>query len=206
MTARVVCISRTIGAGGEAVGKLVADRLGYRYVDEEIVALAAERGGVDAADVADAEERKSLVSRLLSGLAHAAPDADLARIRSAPEKHRELIRTVVEEVAVDGQAVIVAHAASHALAGRDGVLRVFVTASPDVRVQRLEATGTGDDSDASRAVREADAARADYLRRFYGVDRELPEQYDLVINLDVLTPEDAAGVIARAAEPPGSEA
>jgi Cytidylate kinase-like family len=40
----VVCVSHTTGAGGEEVGKLVADQLGYLYVDEEIVARAAAQG------------------------------------------------------------------------------------------------------------------------------------------------------------------
>jgi hypothetical protein len=31
---RVICISRTLGAGGEEVGWLVAERLGFAYVDE----------------------------------------------------------------------------------------------------------------------------------------------------------------------------
>jgi cytidylate kinase len=199
VTARVVCISRTTGAGGEAVGRLIAEQLGYRYVDEEIVAVAAERGGVEAEDVADAEQRKSFVTRLLGGLAHAAPDADLGGVRAASEEHRGLIRAVIDDIADEGDAVIVAHAASHALAGRDRVLRVFVTASPATRVHRVVAQGATSEDDAARFVRDADAARADYLKRFYGVERELPEQYDLVVNLDALAPQDAAAVIVRAA-------
>ena len=42
---------------------------------------------------------------------------------------RELIRSAIEEIADAGQVVIVAHAASHALAARSDVLRVLVTAS-----------------------------------------------------------------------------
>jgi cytidylate kinase len=195
------------GAGGDIVGRLLAEQLGYRYVDEEIISLAAERGGVDPEHVADEEQRKSFVARLLQGLAHGAPEADLSNVRSAPEEHRALIRAVIEDVALEGRAVIVAHAASHALAGRGGVLRVLVTASPEIRAQRLVAAGAAaDEAGAQKLLREGDAARADYLRRFYEVDHELPEQYDLVINLDELTPEDATAVIACAAGSSPSEA
>ncbi|MBA3366230.1 MAG: cytidylate kinase family protein, partial [Actinobacteria bacterium] len=41
MSARVVCISRELGAGGEQIGRLVAERLGLQYVDEEVIARAA---------------------------------------------------------------------------------------------------------------------------------------------------------------------
>ena len=66
---RVVCISHATGAGGDEVGRLVAERLDFLYVDDEIVASAAARGGISPAEVADAERRKPLVSRLLEALA-----------------------------------------------------------------------------------------------------------------------------------------
>ena len=36
--------------------------------------------------------------------------------------------------------------------------------------------------EATKAVERSDWARADYLKRFYGIDRELPVHYDLVFN------------------------
>jgi cytidylate kinase len=47
-------------------------------------------------------------------------------------------------------------------------------------------------------VKRDDDERADYLKRFYRVDRELPTHFDLVINTDVLTPEKAADVVLSA--------
>ena len=69
VTCRVVCISHATGAGGEEVGRLVAERLGFLYVDDDIVARAAARGGISPAAAADEERRKPLVSRLLEALA-----------------------------------------------------------------------------------------------------------------------------------------
>src|SRR5260370_33186483 len=74
MPTRVVTISHTTGAGGETIGRTVADRLGFRYIDEEIITLAAEKEGVDAALVADTERRKSFLARLFSGLAEGPVD------------------------------------------------------------------------------------------------------------------------------------
>jgi cytidylate kinase len=52
---------------------------------------------------------------------------------------------------------------------------------------------------ASKRVKESDAARADYLRRFYEVDHELPTHYDLVFNTDALSVEQVAALVAQAA-------
>jgi cytidylate kinase len=68
---------------------------------------------------------------------------------------------------------------------------VLVTASDETRAQRVP--------EGAKQVRREDGNRADYLKRFYGVERELPTHFDLVINTDVLTPEKAADIIVAAA-------
>jgi hypothetical protein len=208
MPARVVAISRTEGSNGEAVGLEVAKELGFRYIDEEVIPIAAEKAGVDPMLVADEERRKGLIARFvqdlgMGGMAMAAggaywmPDDSTGRTRS--DDFRALIRETIAELADSGSAVIVAHAASMALAGRDDVLRVLVTSSSATRVRRVAEEREIGESDAAKQIERSDAARADYLDRFYDVDQELPTHYDLVVNTDTLVPETAAGVIVRAA-------
>ncbi len=203
MAARAVCISLTTGSFGDEVGRLVSTELGFWYVNDEIVARAAARENIDAELVADVERRKSLIERLLGqlalsgGAAYVAPPPD--EVTGKSEEYRELIRDVIEESAAHGQVVIVSHAASFALTGQDGVLRVFVTASPEVRVRRVAEARGVDEEEAREAVEESDEGRADYLDRFYEVDRELPTHYDVVVNTDVLTTEQAAAIVVEAA-------
>jgi len=210
VSARVICISRESGADGERVGRAVAERLGLQYVDEEVITRASEQAGVDADVLGDTEGRKSLLRRVAEYFADTGTVASAAvepsPIRRARErKHRQLIRAVIEDVAEDGSAVIVAHAASMALAGRDGILRVLVAASPGVRVERLAVREQLDAQDAEKLVRDGDADRAAYLKSFYGVERELPVHYDVVVNTDRLDADAAADVVVRAAEQLGSD-
>ena len=95
--------------------------------------------------------------------------------------------------------VIVAHAASHALAGVPGVLRVLVTASFEVRAKRVAEDEGLSAKDAKKKIREADRARADYLKRFYEVGEELPTHYDIVISTDELVPAQVADIVVAAA-------
>jgi cytidylate kinase len=206
----VICISGADGAGAQDVARLVAERLGIPLIDEAIVERAAREGGVEPHTVADVEQRKSFLARILDDLnpdtAAATGYAFAGFVPPAPhEPHpgsdelRSLIRTAIEETAARGDAVIVAHAASHALASHEDVLRVLVTASADTRCDRLaEALGL-DEPAAAKRLKDGDAGRADYLKRFYGISEERPTQYDLVLNTDRLEPEVAARVIADAA-------
>lgn len=204
---QVVCISHSTGAGGSEIGRLVAEQLGYRYVDEDLVVRAAMSGGVDLDTLADEERRRSWLGRVLAELAGGATGEAWAVLGPMPPVAapvssadlRELIRAAIQETAAEGRTVIVAHAASHALGGREDVLRVFVTASPDTRAARLRRSERLDDSAAVRAVKDEDAARADYLKRFHDVGREQPTQYDLVLNTDQLSVDQAAELVSVAA-------
>jgi cytidylate kinase len=198
----VVCISHQDGAHGQEVAVRVAESLGFRLIDEDIIAQAAVDAGVDHEVVADVERRKSALVRLVEGLGttgmgttYVAPPNIASQDQPASDELRGLIRSVIEETAGKGSAVIVAHAASLALAEREDVLRVFVTASPSTRAERLASTLSVDVKQAGRAIKRSDAERADYIKRFYGVGAELPTHYDLVINTDRLAPDDAAGLI-----------
>jgi CMP/dCMP kinase len=203
---RVVCISHATGAGGEEVGRLVAERLDFLYVDEEIVARAAAKGGIEPAEVADEERRKSLAARLLDAIAQGGGEA--AWVVGAPphtgeefgsDEVRALIRETIEQTAARGRVVIVAHAASRALPEGPQALRVLVTASPAMRASRLSEEEGIDRKQAARAVKDADVNRRDYLKRFYDVGEERPTDYDVVINTDVLSLEQTADLVSRAA-------
>jgi cytidylate kinase len=208
MTRRVICISRLLGAGGGDVGRVVADRLGYQFVDEEIVQQAAESQGVAVEELADAERRTTVIDRLLKNLALAGGAGGYMVGAGVPvpivggtdpQSLRALIQRSIHETAERGEVVIVSHAASYALTGRDDVLRVLVTASPEMRAARAAEAGSLDEKKAVKAVAEDDAGRAAYLKSFYGVGGELPTHYDLALNSDSLSIELISDLVVRAA-------
>lgn len=208
-TTRVVCISSQDGTGTEEAAALVAEALGFRLINEEIVRRGAIEAGVDQEVLADVERRRSFVLRVLTAIGPASMAAGTTMM-IAPEldqpdddQLRGLIRTAIEETAVAGDAVIVAHAASLALGARDDVLRVLLTASASTRRERVAASLGVDEKKAANLIRRSDGARADYLKRFYGIGAEQPTHYDLVINTDRLGARDAARVIVEAAQSPG---
>lgn len=208
MAYAIICISAADGAAGEEIGPLVARALGFRLVDEQIVARAAEEAGVESHVMADVEQRRSAIARVLRELpaAAAASAGSLGGMAppvvtdSTPVGHlRGLIRSVIEEIADHGEAVILSHAASHALAAHPGTLRVLVTAAPDTRRARMQAARGVTPKEAAKLVARGDANRADYIKRFYGVAAELPTHYDIVLNRDRLSVEQAVQIVVRAA-------
>src|ERR1051325_8450885 len=117
MPCSVICISHATGSGGDRVGRLVAERLGFLHVDEEIVAKAAARGGLSPADVADEERRKSFAARILESISEGgAGTIALGGAIPYPVEDerpssdiRSLIRETIEQTAARGDEIGRAH-------------------------------------------------------------------------------------------------
>jgi len=214
MSHRVVCVSLVTGAGSETIGRLVAASLGFRYVDDEIIALAAETAGLDRSILESAEHDDflaSLVDAILSravetvdsvsgGEAGDSPSARKPPVAPPADELRRLIERAIIEIARRGQVVIVAHGASFALRGRPDTLRVHVVASQPTRIRRLSlGTKLVNEDEYVEMIAESDRQRAKYLARFYDVPEELPTLYDLLINTDALDLEQAAAAVVGAA-------
>ena len=217
MAVQVVCISRTLGALGEEIGSLVTDRLRFRYVDEQVIERAARLAQVDPKLVAAVEHRQPLLRKLMAKLTAARDLVGPATAalalgvpllgsseheghRATTEDLRTLIQAAIHEIAQEGRAVILAHAASMTLATRTDVVRVLATASVETRIGRLAVARGITAEAAAEAVATSDRSRRDYFRRFHDLAEEQPTHYDLVINTDLLTPERAAEVIVCAAQ------
>ena len=205
----IVCVSHLTGAEGETVARRISERLAFRYLDEEIIETAAEWVDLHPSVVGDVERRKSLMARIgevMTGQSSPRLPQAVGQVSGggrempSPEDLRSVIRDAIRESAQTGGIVIASHAASMVLADRDDAFRVLVTASPATRAERIASTRNVDSRQAGKIMEQEDAARADYLKRFYGVELELPTHYDLVINTDKVTPEQGADVIVRAVE------
>jgi Cytidylate kinase-like family len=196
------------------VARGVAGRLELPLVDEEVILLAAAEAGVEPGMVADVERRRSFIARALATVGPATTgattfgpggiDSFYSGSLAAPPPGgnpdlRGFIRAAIEEIAEHGNVVIAAHAASHALAEQPDVLRVLVTASRSTRQTRLVTEQNLNEEDGARLVDASDAARADYLKRFYGARTELPTQYDIVLNTDRLSADEVVSIVAFAA-------
>jgi cytidylate kinase len=208
MAMRIVTIAHSEGAAGDSIGRGVAERLGFRYVDEQIIDDVAKRHGLDADLVADAERRRGFLTRFLEDLGRV-PVVDLAGapgmlpLETTVPRRDELqafIIDAIRQTAEAGDVVIASHAAGIPLKDRDDVLRVLVTASFDARVSRVAARWSISKAEAEKWLKDSDAGRAAYFRRFHGVERELPTHYDLVINTDRITPEQAIDIVLGTAE------
>jgi cytidylate kinase len=215
MTATVVALSVQTGSGGFAVAHRVAEKLNYRYYDWEITSEAASRSGVSPNDVIAAERVPGFIERLMLRLgAASAVSIDGTTVFADPspqvwntaiasldsESYRPVIERVVGELADQGKAVIVGHAAQYTLRNQPGILRVLVHGSLHQRAIRLSEEQSLDLKRAEALVKQSDKDRSELLKRVYKFDWVSAEMYDLTINTDRLSIELATEMVLQAVE------
>ncbi|GAB4556859.1 MAG: cytidylate kinase-like family protein [Anaerolineae bacterium] len=180
-----ITISRQMGSLGSQIARMLGERLGYRVVWREVINQAAIRAGVPEVALATIDEL---------GLLQLRPTAKARRA------YHQAIQQIMDELAAEGNVVIVGRAGQVVLRDRPQVLHVRITAPAELRAKRV-AEAQGITMEQARAQIEAsDRTRRAYLRRYYHVNWDDPELYDLVINTARLSPECAVDIICAAVQ------
>ncbi len=179
----VITISRQLGSLGTTLGKRIASRLRYRLVHRDVINQAARLAGAPDVALATIDEL---------GLLGIEPD------ETAQQAYLRAVRRVIENLAQEGNVVIVGRAGQSILQKHEGVLHIRVVAPFDVRVRRIVAAHGISETAARAQVRDSDRYRADYLRRFYNTAWDDPTLYHLVINTGHMDLDTAAAVVCAA--------
>ena len=93
---------------------------------------------------------------------------------------------VVCELAASGRGVILGRGAVAALREDPRVLRIRLTGPVEARIRLSMTLGQADEATARAAQRRLDAAHAEYVRRFYGLDIDDPSLYHVIIDVPAI--------------------
>jgi len=180
----VVTVSRQYGAGGQRVAPALAEAIGYRFVDGEVVERAAAEAGVDPEVAQNLDERApALVEKVGLALAAASPEFGLSSPPPADDRAlAEGVGRVIASLAAVGGYVILGRGGQAVLRDRPDACHLQLVADLEDRARRVvESQGVSRD-EARERCRRVDADRAAYVRRFHGLDIADPHLYDAVLN------------------------
>jgi cytidylate kinase len=183
----VITFSREAHSGTQDLARVLAKRLGYRYIGrDDLTRAVAARSGVKRQPHGAETEGRSL-SRL---------EQIGEQLTGEREAYIAALKAVITELALADNVVIVGHGAGHFLADMRSVVRIFVVAPVADRAARLQAEQPELDSSRARQMIESqDRESAEYLRYVFGIDWLDPHQWDLVINTGRVGPEVALDML-----------
>jgi cytidylate kinase len=182
----IVTIAHETGSGGPEIGIELAKRLGFRYVDRDMLSEAALRYGVGEDKLNELDEKKpSLFERF---------DVETRQFIT-------VIQSALLDAAEEDNVVINSRGGQMLLRGISHVLRVYVIAPFELRVKRVmkKMTAQAESVDVrttAEMVRRSDQEKHGRIRYLYDVNVGDPALYDLVLNTEKLSVEAGVGALA----------
>ena len=197
----LITITREYGAGGSTVARMVAERLGWRLVDNELVEEIGRRAGMTTAEAEERVERgPNFVERLIRALAASNPELLTPASVQPPEAEDARLKQITEQVvseSASNHAVLVGRAAGAVIGRRDDALHIKLVGTIEYRRQIIAERDGVSVEEAERRIRDVDGHRAEYHRRWYRRDWTDPRNYHLVINGGWVGLERAAELIVE---------
>lgn len=185
MKHRVLTVNREFGSGGASIAQIIAERLGWKLLDKEIIDAIAYAAHVDPSAVRPYDERVSSWLRRLNqqAMRSAALAAGLELGDDAvfdAEQTVKISQKIIEKAHADGSYVIVGRGSQCVLQCQPDVFHIFVYAPLKLRIARLSRT-LEKGVNVEQRIRAVDAERAKYLQQYFGKHWNNPHLYDLMI-------------------------
>lgn len=202
----VITISRESGSEGNEIAQILCQRLGYRQFDKGMMLQLAKELGPDTPKVADTAEnlpiKKSLFDRVWESLQSVLESGHESQQTISIETGKPLTVKQVQELILAaynyGNMVIIGRGSQIVLANMPNVLHVRVVAPLEKRIRNWQAREGLAYKDTSKKVKERDSAHIAFVKNFFDTDIRDPELYDLLVNTNKLSPQDAADLIITA--------
>lgn len=196
----VVTISNLYGCGAVAVARRVAAELEYELVDGQLPVVVAKRMQISPVQAQAVDETgRSLGARLLSSLELATPEVAVSGFgETFDEEYVREVQEAVREFAARGNVVIVGRAAGAILGRRQDVVRVFMYAPRDWRIERIMAELGLEQKAAASEVDRIDRARRAHLRDWYNVEMGSSAIVDLAIDTSTFGTQGSAKLVIDA--------
>ncbi|MBO6169954.1 MAG: cytidylate kinase-like family protein [Bacteroidales bacterium] len=202
----VITLSREVGSGGRTIGKKLADKLGVRYCDKELLNALREKFNLTSYEIEKLKgEKKSWLADLFSKLS---PSPNPALLNDPASSYLDKLPSDVttDDIFKEEKVILnqLASESSCVIAGRSGffVLKdcpnkfdVFITASRDKRIARVMDRQQVNMATAEIIVDQVDKMRDNFVKRYTDTSRYDARNYDLTLNVDNLTEDQAVDII-----------
>lgn len=166
----IITIAREHGSSGKQIGKCVANALGIPFYYKEMITLAAKESGLNREFISNIHKNSPDIMR------------DLYLSSNAVQYAIKAQDAIIREIAENGSCVIVGRAADYILKDYDNVVRIFIHAPQDYRIQRVMDVYGDTPKEARVNIERSDKARASYYEHISGTHWGDARNYELTVD------------------------
>ena len=188
----VITIGRLYGSDGRKIAQELANRLGFRFYDKELIRLAAKESNIPYDDLVKADEKRA---------SFGAYPTDNERITedrwyySVNDILYDTEKKIIREKAEKEDCVIVGRCANRILSDRKDCLSVFVYAPMDYRIRTVMEREYLSEKEARARIRKMDKQRRYHYNYFTDRNWEDMDEYDICIDSSKCSIERCAKVL-----------
>lgn len=195
---KIITIGRQFGSGGREVGEKLAEKLGYAFYDNKLIAMAAEKSGMSHAALSDADE-KAANPWLYAAMSQTGQTSFGLNI-STNDALYTIQAQIIREIAKSENAVIVGRCSDYVLKDEEvDLLNIFIYAPTEARIKRvLERENVSTEQQALQMMKRHDKQRKLYYDFYTDRKWAAHENYHLTLNSDKFGIEGTANIIASA--------
>ncbi len=202
----VITISREVGSGGRTIGRKLAEKLGVRFSDKELVDALQKKLNLTVDSIEELKGKKKrwlddfiqmvapvpMSGMLVDGDSDYISEYNLSlSVNDVFEAEREILNGIADE----GSCVIAGRSGFFVLKGRPNKVDILITASRDKRIARIMEKQNLSRDKAEEVIDSVDKARDNYVMRYTGQSRYDARNYHIVLNMDYITEDQAVAMI-----------
>jgi len=185
-----ITIAREPGSGGHPIGSAVADRLGFQFIDEELIDEVAKSTKKRKEVLLQVDEKgRSVIDDLVHGLVNPDYVSDVTYVSE--------LTKVILGYAYKGNTVILGRGSNIMTPFAKG-LHVRITAPYSVRLQRAVDYEGHSSEKAKEVVQSIEKDRRDFVKQYFRKNIEDADLYDLTINTKYFSQDQAVDLILQA--------
>lgn len=198
----IITIGRECGSGGRHIGKKLAEELGIKCYDKELIDAAVKNSGL-CKELFETHDEKPTSSFLYSLVMDT---YSLGYVNSAymdmPLNHKVFLAQfdTIKQLASEESCIMIGRCADYALAEFPNVVSVFITADEDVKIKTLMERHKMTEAQAKSFMIKTDKKRASYYNYYSSKRWGDSRSYDLCINSSKVGMDGAIRIIKEFAE------
>jgi cytidylate kinase len=201
----VITISRQFGAGGKTLGKMIADKLGYTFADDDIIQMVAEAANVSPHWVESVErEAGGKMSRIISSMvSKTLVDRILKDERGYIDEklYLDYLVVIIAQVAEEGNVVILGRGSQYILDDHPDAYHILMLNSLENRVKFMMERYDLSRERAQQIVTGEDKRRVNLYKKLGKTDYDDPKLYHLVLNMSRMSMPKALRLVCDLVQP-----
>ena len=195
----VITISRQFGAGGKTLALKVAEKLGYQVAHEQIIEKMAEMAELTPEGIRSFEAEFDYGSA--ADVARLAPKSFIGRIFDQQRRYMdaqqyiELLNKLLPQIVEKSDTVVLGRGSQFILKDYKDTYHVLMVADETDRIGFMEENYQLSRDQARQAVAKQGKRRLQLMKLFHSEGYDLPEHYDLVINMSKIDMDHAVELV-----------